>query len=185
MQTLFLGYRTGNRAAARLFYGHLLKMLTHFFSTRTNQSELIDDLVQATSLKIHTNRDSYNPDAPIGPWIVTIANRVLIDSWRKSRHAGDLTFDINDLNDPILFDISEGLDSQPLDSQLIERQELRRSLETLKPIDQSIVYLYSSQGFSAKEVGGKFGLTESAVKVRVHRIHNALRKILGQNRENI
>jgi RNA polymerase sigma-70 factor (ECF subfamily) len=184
MQTLFLGYRTGDRAAARQFFSQLLKILAHFFSGRINHPELIDDLVQATIIKIHANRDHYNQDARIGAWIVTIANRVLIDSWRKSRHAADLTFNIDDLNDSILFNVSESLNSQPIDSQLIERQELHRSLETLKPIDQSIVYLYSTQGFSAREVGVKIGMSESAIKVRVHRIHRTLRKMLGQHIEN-
>ena len=42
-----------------------------------------EDVVQETLLAIHLKRDTWEPDRPIGPWIMTIARNKLIDARRR------------------------------------------------------------------------------------------------------
>ena len=56
--------------------------------------------------------------------------------------------------------------------------DLNAALETLKPIDRSIVYLYGVEGLSMAEIAASIGITEAAAKLRAHRAYRELRKIL-------
>jgi RNA polymerase sigma-70 factor (ECF subfamily) len=162
----FLRYRAGDEAVARTLFNALLDILRGYYRWRTGSPQDADDLAQAALLKLHFGRQRYDAAKPLKTWVFTIASRTLIDHWRRREPP------------------SEELEEVPagglgLDVRLEFNEELTRVLETLKPLDRSIVYLYGAEGLSMAEVAQITGLSEGAVKVRAHRAYVKLREMLA------
>jgi RNA polymerase sigma factor (sigma-70 family) len=118
---------------------------------------------QDTLLAIHIKRETYDRAKPFTAWAHAIARYKLIDSFRRNRIRR--TEPIESAED--LFateDTEEGavkLDLDRLMADLPERQ--RALLEDVK-----------LRGLSNAEAGKKAGMTETAVKVSIHRSLKAL-----------
>ncbi len=171
LRGLFLAYRLGDQAAARLVFSEMEKAVRGYYRARLGyQSTETDDLTQICLLKIHFSRDRFDALQSLKTWVFTIASRCLIDHWRKlgSRQEGSL--------DELEAEIPEG--NLPHDLRFEYSEDLEKALATLKPTDRSIVYLYGVEGLSMQEVAQTVGLSEGAVKVRAHRSYVKLREEL-------
>jgi len=178
-QTQFLLYIDGQAEATRELFLSLMGVLKGYFEARIGRGGDAEDLVQATLLKIHFARDSFDRGQSLKTWVFTIASRTLIDHWRGSAHEIETIRPSTEAPD------AESLiDTLPAEFLNPEQKtqlhgDLNRALETLKPIERSIVYLYGVEGLSMAEIAQIHGLSETAVKLRAHRAYSDLRKILG------
>jgi RNA polymerase sigma-70 factor (ECF subfamily) len=66
---------------------------------------------------------------------------------------------------------------RPMD-EAIERDELKRALAELPPATRAIVVLKDVYGLSVQEIAKDAGLTEGAVKLRLHRARKRLKETL-------
>lgn len=125
----------------------------------------VEDVLQEILLSIHKARHTYNGDRPIIPWIIAIANFRMTDYLRKyyaqMRHK---TLDIQEMEN-ILADIDENF---------IETTSINELFDEITPKNKEIITMMHLEGFTAKEVGERVGMSESAVKVAAHR---AIKKI--------
>ena len=55
---------------------------------------------------------------------------------------------------------------------------LEAALAALQPLDRAVLLLRDGEGLSAREVATELGLTESAVKSRLHRARSAVRQAI-------
>lgn len=62
---------------SRLVYGFLTKKL--------HRKEMIDDVFQATWLKLHRFRSKYDPSLPFLPWLFTLSRNVMLDTLRAGK----------------------------------------------------------------------------------------------------
>jgi RNA polymerase sigma-70 factor, ECF subfamily len=174
LEVLFRRYLDGDENATRVLFSEIMRALQGYFRVRVGVHTDAEDLLQATLLKIHFARDRFDPKQSLKTWVFTIASRSLIDHWRGSKESSFETAD------------EEG--ASPLDlipSEVLTPEEktrlhtdLNRALESLKPLERSIVYLYGVEEFSMAEIAKTLGLTEGATKLRAHRAYQELRKIL-------
>ncbi len=129
-----------------------------------------EDLVQETLISIYTHRHTYDRAQPLTPWAYAIARYRLVDYLRRTRtSAGALPLDeVPDL--PAEGDsnaIDSGLDVYALIAQLSPK--MRRAIELVK-----------LQGLSVSEAAARTDMSESAIKVSVHRGLKALSKLVRQ-----
>jgi RNA polymerase sigma-70 factor, ECF subfamily len=84
----------GDRDAYRVLLEAVAPYLRALAARRFKDASDIDDSVQDILLTIHAMRHTYDPRRPFGPWLVTIANRRMIDRLRtKMRtHARETEF---------------------------------------------------------------------------------------------
>ncbi len=154
----------GNQIA----YAEFLKEIT--FLLRSNLKKKIasadvEDVLQEILISIHKARHTYDGKRDILPWIMAIARFRITDYLRKyysqMRHK---TSDISDLEYD-LSDVTEGNSANELLDDLFIDVETKH---------QKILTMLHVEGYTAKEVGAKINMSESAVKVAAHR---AIKKI--------
>jgi RNA polymerase sigma-70 factor, ECF subfamily len=74
----------GDRDAYRALLEAVARYLRVLAARRFRDAGDIDDSVQDILLTIHAMRHTYDPRRPFGPWLVTIANRRMIDRLRTN-----------------------------------------------------------------------------------------------------
>lgn len=155
----------GDGAAYERFLRALAGHLRAFLRKRlTGLPDDVEDLVQETLVAVHIQRHTYDPGQPVTAWLHAIARYKLVDLLRRrSRHEV--------WNDPLdAHEIAAASDERADEA----RRDLVKLLETL-PDRQRLSIVYTKlQGLSAVEAGRRIGMSESAVKVAVHRGLKAL-----------
>src|SRR6267154_5729385 len=79
-------YQQADPEAPAALVAALSPALLRFFRSQVASREQADDLLQDTWLRIHRVRHTYRPGEPVLPWIYTIARRVRVDGYRRTRH---------------------------------------------------------------------------------------------------
>lgn len=166
LRDLLLRGLQADAAAYERFLKELGAHLRAFLRRRLSQYlGEVEDLVQETLLAIHNQRHTYRPDMPVTAWAHAIARYKLID-WLRSHRVKEA------LNDP-LDDAGELFASS--DEEAAEaRRDLGRLLQTLPDKQRLPIEYVKLEGLSVVETARLTGLSESAVKVGVHRGLKAL-----------
>jgi RNA polymerase sigma-70 factor (ECF subfamily) len=129
-----------------------------------------EDVVQETLLAIHVKRHTWRHDAPVLPWVYAIARFKLIDAFRRRGRRIEIEID----------DIAETL-AEP-EAETVSERDINRALDSLSPAQRSVVSAVSVEGRSIGETAAKFGISETAVRVSLHRGLAAIAKRFGQAR---
>ncbi len=133
-------------------------LLRSFFGRRLRDDHSeIEDLVQETLIAIHTRRGSFERDRPFTPWLFSIARHKLVDHFRRTvRHQP-----IDGLEEIL---VSEGFE-QSSNAAL----DVDRLLQALPAKQARVIRETKINGLSVAEVAARAGISESDVKVSVHR----------------
>jgi len=78
-------YANGDGAAFADLYDAIAPRLLAFLRRATRDGVAAEDLMQQTFLQIHRARGSFIPGAPVIPWALAIAKRLMIDGARRQR----------------------------------------------------------------------------------------------------
>ena len=127
-----------------------------------------EDVVQETLLAIHVKRHTWRQDAPVLPWIYAIARFKLIDAFRRRGRRIEVEID----------DIAETF-AEP-ETETVSERDINRALDGLPPAQRSVVSSISVDGHSIGETATKLGITETAVRVSLHRGLAAIAKRFGR-----
>jgi len=169
LKTLMLAALAGDAAA----YGKLLSALTPhlraYFGRRLGQVAETEDLVQETLIAIHTKRASFDPSQPFTVWLHAIARYKLIDHFRRSRVRRTLPLEHAD-------SVTDDSDARAAEAV----RDIEHLLAKLPAGKRDLIRQVKLHGRSTADVAASTGLTESAVKVGVHRALKALAKLLGE-----
>jgi len=152
----------GDAGAYAEFLRDLAALLRGFFRRRlSNLPNEIEDLVQETLLAVHNKRHTYQPEQPVTAWLHAIARYKMVDMLRarSGREA---------LHDPIDEDFS-ALVSEAEPAAHEARRDLRVLLAQLPDKQRLPIEYVKIEGLSVAQAAQLTGLSESAVKVGVHR----------------
>lgn len=172
LKRLILQGIDGNEAAYEEFLRLTAPYLRAYLRRRMSRwPDAVEDLVQEALLAIHNQRHTYDAHAPLTSWIYAITRYKLID-WLR-RHARH-----DSLTDP--FDEEHELFS----SAALDAAEAGRDLDkvlTLLPEQQcAAIRRTKLEGWSVRETANEMQISESSVKVAVHRGLKALAQKLRQ-----
>jgi RNA polymerase sigma-70 factor (ECF subfamily) len=151
----------GDNSAYHAFLKELSAHLRAFLRRRLTQlPDEVEDLVQETLLAVHNQRHTYQPQQPLTAWIHAIARYKLVDMLRR-RHAHEA------LNEPLddEVDIFAASDAEAMQA----RRDLAKLLATLPDRQRLPIQYVKIDGLSVVEAAQLTGMSESAVKVGVHR----------------
>lgn len=170
LQALFLAGLKGDEVAYRGFLAELSTYLRGFLRAKLQrQPDELEDLLQEVLLAVHNSRQTYQPDQPLTAWVFAIARYKVSDYFRsRSRHEvfNDSLDDVDELfAEPHLEPAQASRDLGKLLNELPERQRL------------PIVHV-KLEGLSVLETARLTGLSESAVKIGVHRGLKALAALI-------
>ncbi|MBY0356317.1 MAG: sigma-70 family RNA polymerase sigma factor, partial [Rickettsiales bacterium] len=159
----------GDQASYASFLARITPLLRRMVARRLGASE-VEDVVQEVLISIHKARHTYDGKRPLMPWLVAIARFRISDHLR--RHYAQMrhqTVDIDDFTDR-LADVTETDDSN---------ESIEDLLHDVPDKQKRILTLMHVEGYTAKEVGAKLNMNESAVKVAAHRAIKKIRERFG------
>jgi RNA polymerase sigma-70 factor (ECF subfamily) len=156
----------GDAAAYRCFLDELSTFLRSFLRHRLHGCiDDVEDVLQETLLAIHNGRHTWDPGQALKPWVYAITRYKLIDFVRaRSRHTA--------LNVPLdaMDELLGSTDEEPAQA----RRGIGRLLEQLPDRHRLPILHVKIQGLSVSEAARLTGMSESAIKIGVHRGLKAL-----------
>jgi RNA polymerase sigma-70 factor, ECF subfamily len=168
---LMLAGLGGDKAAYRRLLAQLGGHLRAYFARRTGAD--VEDLVQETLIAIHTKRATYDPTLPFTAWVHGIARYKLIDAWRRDKRR--LSVALEDAAELFAHDTEEATSA---------KRDVEKLLSKLPKQKRELVRAIKLEGRSIAEEASVRGLSETAIKVTVHRAVRALSQRLEGGNEN-
>jgi RNA polymerase sigma-70 factor, ECF subfamily len=166
----------GDSAAYHLLLERLTSHLRayykqHFARIGDSPTET-EDLLQEALIAVHTHRHTYDRSQPFTPWIYAIARYKLLDYLRRTKSS------FKDLPMESVQELMADSEMTAVDSGL----DLQRLLSRISPRAREAIQCVKLKGLSVSEAAARSGMSESAVKVAVHRGLKALALRIRQER---
>lgn len=117
-----------------------------------------EDIVQETLLAIHQKRHTWREDMAVRPWLYAIVRYKVVDAFRARGRRVQVPIE----------DFAELLAAEP-GPEPTERQDAERVIAQLDPRSARIVRAIGLEGSSIAETSAALGMTETAVRVALHR----------------
>ncbi len=133
-------------------------------------ADVWEDIVQETLLAIHLKRHTWREDAPVRPWLYAIVRYKVVDAFRARGRRVHVQID----------DLAEVIPAPPGEDPT-QKGDVERMIARLDPRAARIVRAIGIEGAEVAEVAAAHDMTETAVRVALHR---GLKK-LAQLRERL
>jgi RNA polymerase sigma-70 factor, ECF subfamily len=170
LRALILQGLAGDQAAHRAFLIEAAALLRAYFRNRLRGApEDAEDLVQETLVALHTRRDSYDPNYPLTAWMYAIARYRLIDHLRRAKHRRHASLDGLDVGE-----------ADPDYAATEARHDVGVLLEKLPEKQRTAIRLVKLEERSVREASSLTGLSESDIKISIHRGLKALMRLMAQ-----
>jgi len=161
LQNLLVRGLDGDSQAYREFLTGLGSYLRAFLMKRLSaMPDDVEDLVQESLLAIHNKRHTYDPGQALGAWVHAIAKYKLVDFLRGRGIRESLNESLEDVGE---------LFSQTNVEATEARRDIMKLLDQLPEKQRMPIVHTKLEGLSVEEAAEKTGMSESAIKVGVHR----------------
>jgi len=178
LRALMISGLDGDAAAHRALLERLSSQLRAYFKGQLNRIGRgpveAEDLVQEALIAIHTRRHTYDRSQLFTPWVYAIARYKFLDYLRRTKvSAADVPID--EAQELAVHD-----DSAHVESSL----DLQRLLSELSPKARQAIQYVKLDGLSVSEAATRCGMSESAIKVSVHRGIKALALLISKEKQS-
>ncbi|TAM35860.1 MAG: sigma-70 family RNA polymerase sigma factor [Burkholderiaceae bacterium] len=164
----------GDRDAYRRLLEAITPYLRSLAARRIGNRGDVEDTVQDILLTVHTVRRSYDPARPFGPWLVTIANRRIVD-WLRQRGRSSAHETSFEPEHETLQASSANLQEEAVDARV-----LREAVGRLPAGQRDAIRMLKLEEMSLKEAAQASGVSVAALKVATHRALKKLREMINQ-----
>ncbi len=144
--------------------GHLRAYYRHRFARIGHGPTEAEDLLQEVLIAVHTHRHTYDRLQPFTPWIHAIARYKFLDYLRRTKSS------FKDLPIASAEEVTAKSDMAAVESGL----DLQRLMLRISSKARQVIQYVKLEGLSVSEAAVRCGMSESAVKVAVHRGLKAL-----------
>ena len=176
LRTLMIAGLGGDAAAHRMLLERLSRQLRAYYKghlDRVGRGPVeAEDLVQEALIAIHTRRHTYDPSQPFTPWVYAIARYKFVDYLRRTR-ASSQDLPIEDTKE-----LGVRADQVEVDSCL----DLQKVMAALPQNMKAAIQAVKLDGLSVSEAAAQSGMSESNVKVSVHRGLKAMARLISEGR---
>lgn len=146
--------------------------LTAYLKRMTGNAADADDLLQETMIRIANALPDFEGRSSVKNWTFRIATNVAIDFLRKTNKA--MITEFNDDAEPSDIDEEDRLVLDEMNSCI------REVIDKLPADYRAATILFNLHGKSVAEIAEILGISESLVKVRIHRGKGLLRDSLNK-----
>jgi RNA polymerase sigma-70 factor, ECF subfamily len=172
LKALMLASLDGDAASHRALLDRLSRRLRAYYKGKLARigrgAAEAEDLVQEAVLAIHLKRHTYDPSEPLTPWVHAIAK--LIDFLRGTRTSiSDVPIEQADT----IMAHDDNVDAE-------STYDVRRLLARLPKNMRCAIEAVKLDGQSIAEAAERCGISESGVKVNIHRGLKALAALIAQ-----
>ncbi|HRA24428.1 MAG TPA: sigma-70 family RNA polymerase sigma factor, partial [Usitatibacteraceae bacterium] len=170
LKSLLLRGLAGEAAAYEAFLRELGAILRAFLRGRLARvPDEVEDLVQETLIAVHNQRHTYDAGQPVTAWAHAIARYKMIDFLRRRSIREAVQEPLEDDADFLASSDEEAREA---------RRDLAVLLDRLPDRHRLPIVLMKLEGLSVAEAAKRTGMSESAVKVGVHRGLKALAALI-------
>lgn len=127
-----------------------------------------EDFTHDIFLKLVLNLSSYKETAKFSTWLYSITYNYCIDQTRVSKKYAEVGLADN-------FDMPD--DDDDAEIAELEAQQLNKAMKLILPEEKSILMMKYQDDLSIKEISESLDISESAVKMRLLRAKEKLRKV--------
>ena len=174
LQDLLVRGLDGDSRAYHGFLSELTGYLRSYLMRRLSSlPDDVEDLVQESLLAIHNKRHTYDRTQPLAAWVYAIARYKLVDFLRGRAIRDSLN---NPLDEEDSFFATSNTDAAEA------RQDIMKLLDQLPEKQRMPIIHTKLDGLSVEEAAQMSGMSESALKVGVHRGMKALAAMAGDKR---
>ena len=174
-EELMLAYAAGDIAAFETLYARHRGPLYRFIVRGISPRATADECFQDTWARVVAARARYRPEARFGTWLYQIAQRLLIDQYRRARPQVSLDEDDSPLH---LAGDEQEKPEQEL-GRFEEQRRLRQALAELPDEQRIVLQLRLEQELPLEEIGEITGVGRETVKSRLRYAMDKLRARLG------
>ena len=167
---LMLKVKEGDVDKLNLLYKRYSRRLFGFFYGMTKDGATSEDLVQNVFMRILKYKHTYSEKGDFEVWTFQMARNVHKDHYRKNKR-----YAFKDDMQPWENDLKETKNQELAMEKQEELNHLKVALDALSDEKRELIELVRFQKVKYAKVAELFGVTESAIKVRVHRILKELR----------
>lgn len=167
-----LWVKAGDLNRMGLLFERYHRELFGFLYHMSSNPDASEDLVQTVFYRMLKYRHTFTGEGAFRTWMYHLARNVLVDSVQQNKRSAHH------------HDVAEYADriggGSLADESLHKEQELatlQDALARLSPEHREVLVMSRYQELKYEEIARILGITEGAVKVRVHRAMNELKKI--------
>lgn len=135
-----------------------------------------EDVAQDAYLRVFRSLGGFREDARFETWLYRVVVNAAMTHLKKRGRFGSLLRDPEEVPEQVAAERAEG--------SAIDRDEVRRALEALPQGMRTAVVLKDMYGLSCREIGEELGLSEGAVKVRLHRARKRMKELIHGTTRN-
>ena len=136
----------------------------------------VEDVMQQAYLRAFLHLDQLAEGTKIATWLVRIAVNLAIDRLRSRRRLSEASLSDEESGSDGVVSAARSPESELGDRELAKL--LEEALAELPEIYRGVFVLREVEGMTTEEVGEALGISETSVKVRLHRAKNRLKKRL-------
>ena len=137
-----------------------------------------EELAQDVFVKAYNSLKDFKGKSKFSTWLYSITYNSSISKVRKKRIE---SVSLND-HDNAHYEIIDNVYEQFYNFDKVPVELLKQALDELNPVDKSILTLYYQDDKPVKEISNITGLTDSNVKVKLHRSRQKLFQNLLQKK---
>ena len=161
LKPLWLRAQAGDETAYRDSLERIAARLRAYLRRRMQGApDEVEDLVQEILLALHLQRGTYDAALPVSAWVLAIARHKLVDLWRRRDRREALNEVLDEVDESQLAVAPDAGEA---------RRDLDRLLRELPEAQRQAILLTKVEGLSVSEASRRTGVSESAIKVQVHR----------------
>lgn len=166
-------------------FAHLVDKHKHMVFTVAlrivRNREDAEEIAQDAFVKAYQSLDKFKQESKFSTWLYKIAYNASISKTRKKK-IETAPIEVTVVENYTLDEIFENLDRLEENEQ---KTIIKQLFDTLNPDESTLITLYYYQQVQTEEIAVITGLSQSNVKVKLHRIrqkmHNELQKTLAKN----
>ncbi|MCX7555273.1 RNA polymerase sigma factor [Xanthomonadaceae bacterium JHOS43] len=170
-EELMLAYAAGDIVAFEMLYARHRSPLYRFIVRGISPRATADECFQETWGRVVAARERYRPEARFSTWLYQIAQRLMIDQYRRARPHVSLDDDDTPLHLP-------ADDTERPEQRLTafeEQRRLQRALAELPHEQRVVLQLRLEQELSLEAIGEITGVGRETVKSRLRYAMDKLR----------
>lgn len=160
LEDLLRAANRGDQRAYERFLGQVTPVIRGVARSRGGGmgADACEDIVQETLLAIHQKRHTWREDRPVRPWLYAIVRYKVVDAFRARGRRVHVPID----------DFAEVLPAEQAEDPT-QRRDVERVISALDERSARIVRAIGLEGASIAETSAALGMTETAVRVALHR----------------
>lgn len=152
------------------------------YSILKNEADA-EDAAQEAVIKAYANLHLFRGDAQFRTWVLSIARNEGLGRLRKLANRKEDSLDAEAGTQPGDYTPAILTSWNEVPSKALEQKELgeilRRAVELLPEIYRNMILLRDVEGMDVRETAAALGISDGAVKVRLHRARTMLQKELA------